>query len=114
MRMNALGWAVVLVAAAGCGSSTSNSATCDNLATALTGLSTKYAPCGSSRAITFDKNACVQAFNNSACSDADRKKINDYADCLSELPTCSTATQASWVISLTNCEAKLQGISSNC
>src|SRR5215469_10230911 len=109
MRPIALGWAVLLVAAVGCGSSNSSSATCDNLSNALTSLPSKYSACGSIPAITFDKNQCVQAFNNSSCSDADRQKINDYANCLGALPNCTVATQAAWVTSLSNGEAKLSG-----
>ena len=114
MRGIALGWVVVLGAAVGCGSSNSSAATCDNLANALTGLNSKYSACGSSSAIIFDKNQCQQAFSNVGCSDADRQKINDYANCLSGLPNCTPATQAAWLNSLVTCEDKLQGISSNC
>jgi len=105
---------VLLVAAAGCGSSNSSSATCDNLANALTGLNSKVAPCGTSPGITFDKNQCVQAFNNSGCTDGDRQKINDYANCLNGLPTCAPATQTAWLNSLVDCENKLVGISNAC
>jgi hypothetical protein len=116
MRPIALGWAVLLFAAVGCGSSNSSSATCDNIANAFASLPGKYSACGTipSGSLNFDKNQCVTAFNNSSCSDADRQKINDYANCLSALPNCTTATQAAWVTSLTDCESKLSGISSNC
>ena len=95
MRRTALG-ATLLLLAAGCGSSNSSSATCDNLSNAITGLGSKYSACGTLPTITFDKNQCVQAFNNSACTDSDRQKINDFANCLNGLPNCTPATQNAW------------------
>ena len=89
MRRIALGAALLLLAA-GCGSSNSSSATCDNLGNALGGLPSKYAACGTVTPIAFDKNACVQAFNNSGCTDSDRQKINDVANCINGLPNCTT------------------------
>ena len=113
MRRIALGAILVLIAV-GCGNSNSPSSTCDNVGNAITSLSSKYAACGQLPAITFDKNACVQGFNNSSCTDADRQKINDYANCLQALPNCTVATQSDWLTALGNCASKLQGISSNC
>ena len=116
MRPIALGWAVLLFAAVGCGSSNSSSATCDNIANAFASLPGKYSACGTipSGSLNFDKNQCVTAFNNSSCSDADRQKINDYASCVQALPSCTPATQSSWATSYENCAAPLEGISSNC
>lgn len=104
----------LLLLAVGCGNSNSSSNTCDNLANALNALPGKYAACGTVPSVSFDKNACTTAFNNSACSDADRQKINDFANCLQALPTCTVATQSSWATSYENCTTPLQSISSNC
>ncbi|HEY1904912.1 MAG TPA: hypothetical protein VGG91_02660 [Myxococcaceae bacterium] len=113
MRRIALG-ATLLLLAAGCGSSNSSSATCDNLGNAASALPGKYSACGTLQTISFDKNACVQAFNNSNCTDSDRQKINDFANCINGLPNCTPATQNAWVTSYTNCVTPLQSISSNC
>lgn len=115
MRRSVLGvFAVLMVSLTGCGSSTSNSAVCDNLASALTNLGTKYAACGTIPAVPFDKNQCVNAFNSSGCSDADKTKINNFSSCINNLPNCTTATITTWQTSFQNCEAQLNGISSSC
>lgn len=111
MRRIALGF-VLLLGAVGCGSSNSPSSVCDNVGNALSSLPGKYSACGQLPAITFDKNQCVQGFNNSTCTDADRTKINDYASCLSALPNCTVATQSNWLTQLSNCASKLSGV--NC
>ena len=113
MRRIALAVSLLLLAA-GCGSSNSSSATCDNLGNAITSLSTKYAACGTLPAISFDKNACVQAFNNSSCTDSDRQKINDFANCIQGLPNCTLATQSTWATAYGNCVTPLGSISPNC
>jgi hypothetical protein len=99
---------------AGCGSSTSNSAVCDNLSSALTNLTAKYAQCGTVPTTGFDKNACVDAFNSSGCTDADKTKINSYVACLNNLPTCTVATQSAWQTSYLACASQLNGLSSTC
>ncbi|MGZ6162631.1 MAG: hypothetical protein ACXWLS_04820 [Myxococcaceae bacterium] len=104
----------MMLSAAGCGSSTSNSAVCDNLAGALTNVTTKFAPCGTVPPIPFDKNQCVNSFNNNGCSDADKTKINSFVSCVNNLPTCSPATITAWQNSFTTCEANLNGLSSTC
>lgn len=116
MRRSTLGiFAVLMLAAAGCGSSaTSNSTVCDNLSSALTNLGTKYAACGQVPAVPFDKNQCVAAFNSSGCTDADKTKINNFSSCLNNLPNCTVATQTAWETSYQACAAQLNGLSSTC
>ncbi|MGZ6078798.1 MAG: hypothetical protein ACXWK6_13420, partial [Myxococcaceae bacterium] len=64
--------------------------------------------------IPFDKNQCVNSFNNNGCSDADKTKINSFVSCVNNLPTCSPATITAWQNSFTTCEANLNGLSSTC
>ena len=109
MRRIAFG-AALLLFAVGCGSSASSP--CDNFGNALNGLNSKYAACGTLPSFGFDKNSCVEAYNNSHCSDADKQKINDFANCLNNLPNCTPATQAAWATSFQNCATPLQSI--NC
>ena len=113
MRRIVLGCTVLLFGAVGCGSSNSPSSTCDNVANALSSLTGKVSACGQ-LSVPFDKNVCVSALNSSSCSDADRQKINDFANCVNGLPNCSPQSQSSWATSYENCAAPLEGISSNC
>src|SRR5262245_41522107 len=106
--------ALLLLAAAGCGNSNSSSATCDHIADVAAGLNPKYAACGTLGSIPFDRDACTRRFENSGCSDADRQKFNDFANCLDGLPSCTPATQNSWLSSLANCGLLLQNLSSTC
>jgi hypothetical protein len=115
MRRSALGvFAGLMFSIAGCGSSTSNSAVCDNLASALTNVTAKFAACGTVPASPFDKNQCVNAFNNGGCTDADKTKINSFVACVNNLPNCTPATITAWETSFTGCESQLAGLSSNC
>ncbi|HET6982224.1 MAG TPA: hypothetical protein VFI53_08785 [Myxococcaceae bacterium] len=109
MRRIALG-ASLLLFAVGCGSSASS--TCDNLGNAINGLSSKYAACGTIPNVGFDKNSCVEAYNNSHCTDADKQKINDFANCLNNLPNCTPATQSAWATAYGNCVTPLESV--NC
>ena len=106
--------ALLLLAAVGCGNSNSSSATCDHLGDAANSLNTKYAACGTLGALSFDKDACTRGFENTGCTDADRQKFNDYANCLSGLPDCTLGTQNSWLTSFANCTLLLQNLSSSC
>ncbi|HSP18208.1 MAG TPA: hypothetical protein VLQ79_01745, partial [Myxococcaceae bacterium] len=81
---------------------------------ALNGLSTKYQQCGTIPANSFNKDQCVNGFNNSSCTDADKTKINNYVSCLNNLPTCTTTTQTAWLTSLSSCASQLTGVSSGC
>jgi hypothetical protein len=114
MQRIVLGCAVVLICAVGCGSSNSPSGTCDNVANAFNGLPGKYSACGQLPSISFNKDACVSAFNGSSCTDADRSKINDFASCVNGLPSCTPQSQTTWENSFLACEDKLQGISQPC
>ena len=105
---------LLLLTAAGCGNSNSNAATCDHIGDAVAGLNPKYAACGTLGPIPVDKDACTRGFENTGCTDADRQKFNDWANCLEGLPNCTPATQNSWLTSFTNCTLLLQNLSSTC
>ncbi len=114
MRRIVIGCAALLVCAAGCGSDNSASSTCDNLANALSSLPGKYSACGQIQPIPFDKNACVDAYNSSRCTDADRRTINDFISCVNALPSCTLPTQSTWESSFLACDSKLDTISPAC
>ncbi|HET9156272.1 MAG TPA: hypothetical protein VFN91_06370 [Myxococcaceae bacterium] len=108
MRRLALGSALLLFAV-GCGSS--GSAVCDNLGNAANNLKTKYSACGTLGGEPFNKDQCVEAYNNSHCSDADKAKINDFVNCLNGMSNCTPQTQTDWLDALDTCAAPLETIS---
>ena len=107
MRRIALG-AALLLFAVGCGSSASSA--CDDFGNALNNLRTKYSACGTLPDFGFNKDSCVDAYNNSHCSDADKQKITDFAHCLNGMPSCTTETQNDWVTQLGDCLDPLETI----
>ena len=112
MRRSALGWMVALLTAAGCGGSSSSSA-CDALVKGLNDFVTKGQPCGvtaNPTGITAD--SCKNSINN--CTDADKSKLQTFGSCLSNLPTCSTATASAWATQVQTCVSNVSGLSANC
>jgi len=106
---------VLLVCAVGCGGGgNSPSSTCDNVANAFNSLPGKYSACGQFPSIPFNKDSCVSAFNSSSCSDADRSKINDFANCVNGLPNCTPQSESTWSDAFVACDGKLQGVSQSC
>src|SRR6201989_2719039 len=85
MRRIASGSALLLFAV-GCGSS--SSAICDELGNTASTLKTKYSACGTLGGEPFNKDQCVEAYNNSHCSDAEKQTITDFVHCLDGMPTC--------------------------
>ena len=104
-------WIIGLVAIAGCGGK--DTSVCDRLATGLTDLTTKAAPCFSSVPQTpLTADQCRQSIDK--CSDSDKQKLGDFGSCLSALPTCNPQTLSAWQSSVQSCLAGLQGLSSGC
>ncbi len=95
--------AACLLFAVGCGGGTSASSVCDDFGNSLNGLRTKYSACGTLPDFGFNKDSCVQAYNNAQCSDADKQKIRDFVNCLNNMPTCTTQTANAWGTQLESC-----------
>jgi|SRR5215510_257848 len=113
MRTTILGWTVVVLLAAGCGSS--NSSTCDAFVNGLNAYASKAAPCGGSGLPSgLTKDTCTDALSHSGCTDADKQKFTDFGNCLSAMPTCNPADVTSFDTALSNCVSKLSGVSPNC
>ena len=109
MRRIALG-AALLLFAVGCGSS--GSGVCDDLGNAYNNLKTKFSACGTLSGDPFPKDQCVEAYNNSHCTDAEKQVINDFVKCLNNMPSCTPATETAWGDQLQNCVDPLLGV--NC
>jgi len=104
MRRIASGSALLLFAV-GCGSS--SSAICDDLGNTANTLKTKYSACGTLGGEPFTKDQCVEAYNNSHCSDAEKQTITDFVHCLDGMPTCTPQTQSDWFDALETCADRL-------
>jgi hypothetical protein len=85
---------------------------CDRIASGQQTLSSKAAPCSGINIGTFNASACHQG--QSACTSSDVATLNQTWDCLDQLGTCSSATQASWQASYTQCQTNAQVSNSAC
>jgi hypothetical protein len=100
----------VLVTAAGCGNPTF-SAACDALVQGTHDLDTKEAPCGSyGHIVTRDE--CPEWVG--PCTDSERAMIQAFGTCLSNLPTCSPETRATFNERNEACVTLILGLSSSC
>jgi hypothetical protein len=110
--------AVAAVAVVGCGSSSSSTPAglCDKATSAAPGIAAKFTPCFGTTGggVTVPSGtSCTTAIAN--CSDADRAVLNSLLDCLSGLPTCSTATQTDFLNKLSACgDPTSKGVSAAC
>ncbi|WP_338869643.1 hypothetical protein [Myxococcus stipitatus] len=100
-----------LLFGAGCGGTA-----CDALDEANRSLDTKAESCGSTRgedeAVDFDKGVCEDALDH--CSDSDKDRLNELADCLKDLPNCAPGGEMDWVSQVNNCSSKLADVSPAC
>ncbi len=86
---------------------------CSKLGTALNGFSTKATPCTQTPpAISFTAAQCNATL--ARCTDADKRIISSFTDCLNALPTCSTATQTTWSNQVQTCVNNANTLSANC
>ncbi|MFY1824621.1 hypothetical protein ACN47A_01780 [Myxococcus fulvus] len=95
----------------GCGSSSA----CDDLADANRALSDKVEACGSETGMEdddFDQGRCEDALE--ACSDADRDRLSDLADCIQGLPDCRAGSEMEWVDQFSACFQRTAGLSAAC
>lgn len=98
--------AVVAMALTGCGN------TCDELEDALSDFDKKAAPCGNEPS-TFNMNQCEN--NVDKCSSEDKEALEKFADCLKDLPDCSTATEDNFNAAALGCAFSLAGsVSEQC
>jgi hypothetical protein len=100
--------AVAALVLTGCGN------TCDDLDDAVTAFNKKAAPCNdNSDVLTFNMNQCTN--NIDKCSSDDKKAIGDFADCLRDLPTCSSSNENSFNAGFLTCASALnEKISDTC
>lgn len=99
--------AVAALVLTGCGN------TCDDLEDAFKEFDTKAAPCNDGSSTTFNMNQCNN--NIDKCSSDDKKALADFADCIRDLPTCSSSTEDNFSAQLLGCALTLSGkISDTC
>lgn len=93
----------------GCGGNT-----CDDLKDATNALNKKADTCSDEPTTTepFDTAACENALD--ACTDSDKDKLSDLADCLQDLPNCKTGEELDWVNKLGACFDKIDSLSAAC
>ncbi len=114
MRQRLMGLAVVLLAAAGCGSG--GSSNCDKVVQGYKDYSSKAAACGITIPVgSFDANACNAALNGSGCNDADKTAWGNFGTCLSNLPSCTTGNTSAFTNAVVTCTTNLSNsLSPNC
>lgn len=97
-----IGVLVIALSAMACGGS-SSSGLCQSLGSATTSFVTKAQPCygGSTPSAGFTEAQCSAAL--SKCTSADQQKLQNFANCLNGLATCSTATAQAWATSAQTC-----------
>ena len=101
---------VVLVVSAaavlsGCGNA------CDHLQSAVNSSNSKATACGSNTS-SFSNDTCQN--NLHSCSQDDITKLDNYATCLDNLPSCPASSQASFDLGRLGCLSDLGGISVAC
>jgi hypothetical protein len=86
---------------------------CQRIYNADQSANEKGKDCGaSSSGSNIDLNRCSQGL--SSCSPDDINKLNNYAQCLENLPVCSSGSSFSWGLQRIGCVQALQGTSGNC
>ncbi|MFB1482742.1 hypothetical protein [Corallococcus sp. RDP092CA] len=93
---------------------------CDDTSDAFDSLIDKVEECGIpttgfEKPTDEDIDSCKEALDS--CSDADKDKLSEYADCLKDVKGCSDKTQAeqeAFGERLASCVSKLSGVSAAC
>jgi len=103
--------AVTLLFGAGCGGNA-----CDDLEDANKALNEKVEACGTDTGgedeDVFNKGVCEDALD--ACSDSDKDRLSDLADCIQDLPDCQAGSEVEWIDQFSECFNRTEGISAAC
>ncbi|NOK23322.1 hypothetical protein [Corallococcus carmarthensis] len=93
---------------------------CDDSADAFNSLVDKVSECGlPTTGFEAPTDAEIESCKDSldSCTDADKDKLSEYADCVSDVKGCSDKTaseQQAFALRLTACSSKLDGVSDAC
>jgi hypothetical protein len=110
MKRLAGAFVVMALALTGCGGSL-----CEDTADSLETLSKKAKPCGIAPSTPPTENEIKQCEDNlDKCTDADKKALGNFNDCIDKLATCSTDTQNTFGVAVLACAAYLENVSENC
>lgn len=104
--------ACTLFACGGSSSSSSDTALCSELQSALDGFGTKAAPCGVQ--FTSPVTGATCSSHLPGCTDADKTALRSFASCMNGVPACSTATAQTWGTQVQGCLNGLQQVSKAC
>jgi hypothetical protein len=105
-----LGLVIALIAIA-CGSDID---LCGKVNSAINGFTTKATPCYPTNPPTFPFTAAQCTLGLVRCTDADKRIITNFADCLNALPTCTVPTAQTWATQASACGASLNTVSAAC
>jgi len=112
LRIRRSGWLAALVTAAGRGNPGFDAA-CDAIVRGTHALDVKLAPCGSTGGHVITRDECPD-WVGYGCTDSDRALIQSYGTCLSNLPTCSPETRATFMEQWDACLPLIQPLSNGC
>ncbi|QSQ17964.1 hypothetical protein [Myxococcus landrumensis] len=101
-----------LMFGAGCGGNA-----CDALDEAHQSLNKKVETCGNTageedEGSGFDKDVCENALDH--CSDKEKDRLNEVADCLKDLPNCETGGEVDWIDQFSACFDKAAELNPDC
>ena len=115
-RGELVGAGMVLLLAAGCGSSSSCGSVCGMVVQGYKVYASKVPACGASIQLgSFVQAACESALNASGCTAADRDLWGNFGTCLSGLPACTTGNTAPFTNAVIACTNTLSdGLSPAC
>jgi hypothetical protein len=86
---------------------------CDTCTTLGQGASAyNKASCSGLGSDTLNSATCKN--NISKCDSNDKSILNDFTQCLEQLPTCSSSTEAVFTADATSCLTYLDGLSPSC
>ncbi|MCK8502495.1 hypothetical protein VZQ01_11370 [Myxococcus faecalis] len=88
---------------------------CDDLADASRAVNDQTEACGTDTGMDeedFDKGRCEDALE--ACSDSDKDRLRDVADCIRGLPDCRVGAEMEWVDQFSACFQRAEGLSAAC
>lgn len=98
----------------GCGGSL-----CEDVADSFQTLASKMESCSAFDGLEFEKptdaeiEACEEAFDKT-CSDADKKNIEKFIECIDDLKKCEAGSMDTFAISFLACATHIENVSEDC
>lgn len=102
-------FAAVSLALTGCGGSL-----CEKAADSVDTFNEKAKPCGVSVDPITDAQIKTCEANESKCTDADKKALDKYVDCIADLDKCSPGSENTFASAVQACTAYVANVSDAC